>query len=87
MCFVEKNLSTKECANLIAKYFSSISQEYEPINLQTLPERVKIKMQSEKQKVPHIEAYEVLLKFRSRKFKMSSVDGDVPPKLKREFQV
>ena len=63
--FIEQNLNSKECADLIANHFSSISQEYDPINLQLLPERVKTKILSKHSDVnlPHIEPYQVYEKF------------------------
>ena len=39
-----ENLSPKEAANKIAEHFSMISREYPPLCLETLPERVRIKL-------------------------------------------
>ena len=83
--YVDQNFTPKECADLIARHFSSISQEYAPINVEKLPDRVKLKLNTETD-IPYIEPHQVYQKFRSRKFKMSSVPGDLPPKIKREFQ-
>ena len=38
---VEDNLSAMESSNKICEYFSSISQEYTPLDTKTLPERVQ----------------------------------------------
>ena len=85
--YEEQNLNPKECANLIAQHFSSISQEYTPIKVDLLPDRVKQKILSNQGNPPVIEPHKVYEKFKSRKFKLSSIPGDIPPKLKREFQV
>ena len=38
------NLSAEECAEKIANHFSSISQEFDHLNVDTLPDRVKMKV-------------------------------------------
>ena len=38
---VDKNLSALESSDKICKFFSTISQEYAPLNVDTLPERVR----------------------------------------------
>ena len=41
---VEDNLSALESSNKICEFFSSISQEYSPLNTETLPQRAKDKL-------------------------------------------
>ena len=42
----DANLTADQSAQEICTYFSSISQEYIPLDLTTLPERVKVKLDS-----------------------------------------
>ena len=39
--FSEQNLSNIECAENIANYFSSVSQEYPPLNILNLPPNIQ----------------------------------------------
>ena len=39
--FTEQNLSNLECAEMMANYFSTVSQEYTPSNLKNLPPYVQ----------------------------------------------
>ena len=84
---IEEDLSPIEAAERIASHFSSISQEYPPLDIGSLPDRVRNKITEPDvmKKAPVIQPEEVFEKFRQRKFKKSSVPNDVPPKLKREF--
>ena len=41
------NLTSEESAEKIANHFSEISQEYAPLNISTLPARVKVKVNKE----------------------------------------
>ena len=43
---VEQNLSPQQSAEQIADYFSSISQQYAPLNLQELPERLRAEIEA-----------------------------------------
>ena len=85
----EKGLSKEEEANKIANYFSQISREFEPININRFPQRVKEKLLDKDilNNAKIIEDFEVYEKFKSRKLKRSSVPGDIPPVLKKEFYV
>ena len=82
---LELNLEDKEAAEAIAKHFSSISQEYPPIDANTLPKRVKAKIFATANKTPTIEEYEVYDKLKKRKMKNSLIPGYIPKKLKKEF--
>ena len=85
--FIEEGLSPAEAAERMALHFSSISKEYPPLNIDTLPDRVKKKILAENvmADAPKIEPYEVYEKFSNRKKKSTCVPGDIPPKLKKEF--
>ena len=85
--FVEQNVSHKEAAENIASHFSSISREYPPLDVRTLPDRVKKKIfeKDAMKNAPKIEEHEVYEKFKNRKNKVTCVPGDMPSKLKKEF--
>ena len=84
---LELNLNENAAAEKIAKHFSAISQEFPPINAENLPERVKNKIfqPDVSKEAPTIEEYEVYEKVRKKKLKNSTVPGDIPKKLKKEF--
>ena len=85
--FNERGISPKEAAEEIAKHFSSISKEYPPLDVNTLPERVRGKILNENamKEAPKIEPFQVYEKFLKRKNKITSVPGDMPSKIKKEF--
>ena len=84
--FVEQKLSNLECAEKIADYFSRVSQEYPPLNLNNLPPNVKEYLGNpEGNSAPvlsHSDVYKMLL--RSKK-PNSMVPGDLPRKLVQQF--
>ena len=84
---LEQNLDPASAAEEIAKHFSKISQEYPPINPESLPKRVKEKINDPDivKNVPIMQEYEVYQKLSNKKIKNSSVPGDIPSKLKKEF--
>ena len=84
---VEDQLSPEAAAERIAHHFSSISQDYEALDTNSLPERVKSKIfhPDVSKSCPFIEDFEVFEKFKKRGFKSNSVPGDIPTKLKKEF--
>ena len=84
---LELNLDPKSAAEKIAEHFSSISKEYPPIDEQKLPQRVKEKIfhPDVALKSPKLEEFEVYEMLKKRKAKNSSVPGDIPSKLKKEF--
>ena len=84
---VELNLQPDVAAERIAQHFSTISKEFPPIDAYSLPQRVKEKIfhPEVSKSAPHIEEYEVYEMFKKRGFKQSSVPGDIPSILKKEF--
>ena len=80
----DQNLSAKESVERLADYFSAISQEYLPLDIDSLTEDVRKKIQApvNYSDIPKIEAYQVweIIK-RGRKTK-SSVSGELPAKLR-----
>ena len=85
--FDESGISTSEVAERIAQHFSSISKEYPPLDVNTLPERVRDKITSVNamKNAPKIEPYQVYDKFIKRKNRITCVPGDMPSKMKKEF--
>ena len=79
------NLSPLQSAERIADHFSQISQEYPPLNRDTLPDRVKAKISRSDENLPEISEYEVYEKIRGAKKPKAGVPGDVPRRLIQEF--
>ena len=77
------DLDINIAAEKIAKHFSTISQEFPPIDAESLPQRVKKKIfhSNVTKGAPTIEEHEVYEKFEKRKLKNSTVPGDIPKKL------
>ena len=86
---VEENLNKLEIAEQIASHFSSISQEYPPLDIHSLPPRVKSKILDVNvmKDAPIIGPEDVYSQFCKRKLKQSCVPGDIPPRIKKEFAV
>ena len=90
---IEKGFSIEESAGKIADYFSQISQEFIPLDIEALPTRVKQKIdshderyrQDENMRMKMIEEYEVHEKIKHAKKTKSSVPGDIPQKIMKEF--
>ena len=81
---VEDGLSALESSNKICEYFSAISQEYSPLDPETLPTRVQSKLQNDSCIHPQLEDYIVFEGLKKGK-KTSSVPGDIPKKILEEF--
>lgn len=83
----QEGLSEAESAEQIAKYFSSISQEYPPLEPNNLPPRVKTKMFAPNvmDEAPVFKESEVEQQFRKRKSKKCTVRGDFQPRVKKEY--
>ena len=81
---VEDCLTALESSNKICEFFSSISQEYEPLNTKTLPERVTVKLSSDPCTHPYLADHIVYEGLKKGK-KTCSVPGDIPIKILDEF--
>ena len=83
----ENNLSPQQSADLFADYFSSISQEFEPINIQNFPPNIQeqLKQGENYQSKPVLDDWEVYDKLRTSKKPNSIVPGDLPIKLIKEL--
>ena len=81
---VEENLTALESSNAICEYFSKISQEYTPLNVESLPDHVQHKLVNDECNHPHLAdhiVFEGLMKGK----KTCSVPGDIPAKILSEF--
>ena len=76
-----EGLDNKSCAEMIAKSFASVSQEYSPISLESLPSYRPI------QKPPQVEEFSVYEKINKLKNTKSTFHIDLPNKVRKEFSV
>ena len=85
--YEEEELSPAQSAERLASYFSSISQEFEPINSDEFPPWIKEKLNYGKldSSKPILEEWQVYLKLKHSKKANSLVPGDLPVKLIKEF--
>ena len=81
---VEDGLSALESSNKICEFFSSISQEYSPLCVARLPERVRAKLINDQCQHPYLSDHLVYEGLRKGK-KTCSVPGDLPIKILNEF--
>ena len=81
---VERGLSEIESADVIADFFSEISQEYDPLCIQSLPERVRIKLDNDPCEHPTYLEHEIYEELLGAK-KTCSVPGDIPKEILEEF--
>ena len=77
--------SPDSIANEIAEYFSSISREFEPVNLETLPAIVRYDiMNYNRDSVPDITLAMVEKLLQETKSSKRGTKGDIPPTLFKE---
>ena len=83
----ELHLTEEESAERIADYFSSISQEFEPLDFQKLSPNIKSSLEAAKDDpdIPKLEAFEVYQKIQKAKKPNSVIHGDVPKKIVQLF--
>ena len=84
---VEDNLTDEQSIESIAEHFAQISQEYPPLNRNLLPDEVKAKLDNPTvpDELPSISAYDVYKVFKRSHKPRSSVPGDLPRRIVREF--
>ena len=83
---VTNNLSPAESVELIADHFGKISNEYEPINLHNFPPNIKSSLSSpDTSQVPSLSDFDIYKKLCAAKKPNSTVPGDVPKKIMKEF--
>ena len=81
---VEDDLTALESSNKICEFFSTISQEYTPLNAETLPERVQVKLANDPCSHPYLDDHVVYDGLKKGK-KTCSVPGDLPVQILTEF--
>ena len=83
---LNENLTVEESTERIANHFARISQEYLPLNQETLPDTVKTKLNNIDEKdIPILTEFDVYLKIEKSKKPKSTVTGDVPKRIVQEF--
>ena len=83
---VEQNYTARQSAELIADHFANISQEYMPINVANFPPKMRDELsQPCVSVVPQLEDFEVYTKICKAKKPNSSVPGDLPKRIVKEF--
>ena len=81
-----QNLSPAQSAELIASHFSSISQEFSPLQVTNLPPNVQNFLNNQDQDlVPILSTYDVFKRMVKAKKPNSLVPGDLQPKLVKSF--
>ena len=83
----EANLSPEESAEILAKHFSSISQEFSPLDASRFLPNLKDKLLNSKEKGPILEEFQVYKRIMHAKKPQSSVPGDLPRKIVTSFAV
>ena len=81
---LDDGLTALQSAEKIADFFSKISQEYDPLNLEELPDRVRLKLLVDPCDHPVFEEHEVYADLLTAK-KTCSVPGDIPVSILNEF--
>ena len=84
---VESNLSAEESAEIIADHFSSISQEFDPIDPSKLSPGLRHKLLHSSDAIPMLEEHDVYKKIVAAKKPNSAVPGDLPKKAVNSFAV
>ena len=79
-----QNLTNQESAERIANYFSEISQEFPPLDINLLSPHLQSKLESESTP-PIIDDYDLYQKIRSAKKPKSGVPGDLPRIIVQDF--
>ena len=79
-----ENLSAEQSAERIAQHFALISQEFPPLDVQSLPARVQIKLQCV-DSAPVITEYDAYKKIMGAKKPRSGVPNDLPKLITQQF--
>ena len=76
---VENNLDENQSAEALADFFSSISQEFEPINVDRFPPKIRLELEKGRtdENVPILFEHEVHKNIMKAKKPHSTVPGDV----------
>ena len=86
--YVEQGLTPEQSVEKMADYFSKISAEYLPLDIAQLPVQIQHFLENEQtEELPILQEYEVYARIKKAKKPKSSVNGDIPVKLVKEFSV
>ena len=87
--FIENNFDDKQAAEALADHFSSISQEFQPIDVNKFPPNIKDELDKGRrdENIPILEEHEVHKKIISAKKPHSTVPGDLKRELIKECSV
>ena len=80
------NLTEQQCADRMADYFANISREYNPLDVDLLPSRVKRRL-LDQYTPPIISEYQCYKQIVKTNKPRSVVPGDLPPDVIKEFSV
>ena len=82
-----EGLSAEQSAERIAAHFAAISQEFQPLKTEQLPQRVKDKILAteSENKQPPISEYDVYCKIRAAKKPNTGIPNDLPKAIIQEF--
>ena len=84
---VDANLSAQQSADILADHFSSISQEFEPIDPSRFTASLREKLYRDNEETPVLEEHYIYRKIKAAKKPNSSVPGDLPKQVVKEFAV
>ena len=84
---IENKLSPAESVEVMAEYFSNISQEYPPLKVSNLPPSVRSHLTTppSNQIIPRLSVFDVYRKMVRAKKPNSSVPGDLPKKVVQHY--
>ena len=84
-----EGMSDQDIADDLGEFFSSISKEYAPLSDELLPDRVTEKLSASVNlsSIPQIEPYQVYKRIQEMNLPVSTVPGDFPPRIWKEFSV
>ena len=84
---MDRKLSPQQSVEVIADHFAAISQDYEPISISALSPKIKQALSNPRcvGDVPTLQEYEVYRKICKAKKPNSTVPGDIPKRILREF--
>ena len=80
----EEGLTDQQSVDRINIFFSAISQEYKHLEIEDLPDRVKLKLENDGCEHPKIEEHEVFVDLKSAKM-TASTPFDIPIPILKEF--
>ena len=86
---LEQNLTVEESLERVVVYFSGLSCQHPALGIELLPDRVQSKLltPADPADIPVITPYDVWQIQQGRHKTQSCVPGDLPPRLRYEFQV